>query len=484
MELSFDMIIESPNYSPVSSPTYSPPRSPVYSPSSPAYSPSSPSYNPASPSYDPSSPTYSPSSPTYSPSSPNPSFYDLHFCFNQIDIKDNDQEIQEIELKLNEIVDEIIKSNSLDILLPEIIKLKRISNRKKTLIKDFKNTQIFHKLRNLLDQGDDYPKFQFEITRIFVNLLSNTLEDAEYILSLNILPIFKRILENSTHQELLIEVLWAVHNIITENSLNRLAVEQGLYHALFPKLESMTFLSLELLRTLAKTLKVFVVIDGRPNFETCVLSLGYFCKMLYLDDDKVIESACQGINGIIKSSNQDESGDNFMKLTQALCFHFNIGPKLIELLLSSDDNIIILNASKNIGDILTGSKQQTVYLLDIGESLLLKALDKLLKSRYTYIRKIATWSISNLCVHHSQLIIEYKLMDKIIHLLGDKELNIRIEAMYAIYNTLESNTNSHVQLYFTPKMSVIRKLIIELSKQEIKDQDSAAIQFLIKYNGC
>ncbi|KAF2072667.1 hypothetical protein CYY_006027 [Polysphondylium violaceum] len=440
---------------------------------SPGYQPDSPDYYPETPDYHPDSPNYQPNSPDYQPDSPS---FDLPSRFDNISITD----LQEIETNLNQIANEIIESSSLDVLSPAVVKIKKFSVGSKINVILNCNSKLFPKLIDLLNNSDDYPSFQFEIIWILLNVFAGTLEQAEYLVQLNVLPILKRILERTTDENLLIQILWCISNVAAEKSLCKLLFDVGIFHSLLPLLQNMTNSSKELLEQLSGVL-CNLIVRGSPGNALSQLALPFLHRFIYCSHNGVVKNGCSGLIGVFK---EDNSSDQQIQTYLNDC---NPGPRLLALLATSKDPKVVRKSLEAIGSILVRRQQQVQYLLDCtfdhnGSAFgLLDGIRCCLKLPSKDIRKVATWALSNLAVDNTQLLIDSKMMDIVIdHLLLDPAVNVRVEAMWTICNALISKQNS---FYFSHKMAHIKTTLTnELSKNEIqKPEHLDLIKFIVNH---
>jgi importin subunit alpha-6/7 len=116
-----------------------------------------------------------------------------------------------------------------------------------------------------------------------------------------------------------------------------------------------------------------------------------------------------------------------------------VAPRLVELL-SMQNTSVQTPALRTVGNIVTGTDEQTQYVLNLNVvPHLLGLLDHTKKN----IRKEACWTLSNITAGTSeqiQLVIQNNVFPKLVQLLMTAEFDIQKEAAWAISNATSGGT--------------------------------------------
>jgi hypothetical protein len=115
-------------------------------------------------------------------------------------------------------------------------------------------------------------------------------------------------------------------------------------------------------------------------------------------------------------------------------------PRIVELL-GSTDEIVQAAALRTVGNIATGSRDQTQQVLNAN---VLPKLYPMLKHEDKDIIKETCWLISNIAAeseHEIQLLIDLNFFSQLIHILATEEsLAIKKEIVWAISNATDGGT--------------------------------------------
>ena len=118
--------------------------------------------------------------------------------------------------------------------------------------------------------------------------------------------------------------------------------------------------------------------------------------------------------------------------------------KIVELLSSS--LAVQFPALRTVGNLLTGSAEQTQILISYG---VLNQLTKLLDSPKKTLRKEVVWSISNITAgteEQIQAVIDANLFPKLMEIISSQsEVVLKREALWACANALERGTSNQIR---------------------------------------
>jgi len=125
--------------------------------------------------------------------------------------------------------------------------------------------------------------------------------------------------------------------------------------------------------------------------------------------------------------------------------HLALACRLLAALRSHQEVTVVTPALRTVGNIVTGNDRQTQIMLN---SLVLPALDYLLKNDRETIRKETCWTLSNITAGTKpqiQKVIDANIMPSLIAILAHGEFKIRKEAAWAISNATMGGDDAQIR---------------------------------------
>lgn len=216
------------------------------------------------------------------------------------------------------------------------------------------------------------------------------------------------------------------------------------------------------------------------NWERVSPALPILTKIIYFDDEKLLFSTCNALNGLamiasgtcVPERNEYKPEFNLMQII----FDTGICNKLVQLCTSSSNDISIA-ALQIIGSLACGNQSQTQILIDCG---LLPALKSLLSLPEDNTHKNVCWVLSNLNNGAQRKpVMESGLISQVVQLLCTSEMiDIKIEAVRALTNfTIKADLQ---QIQYIIDLNILEPFC-ELLKDERSVQVLKAISRILYY---
>ena len=235
----------------------------------------------------------------------------------------------------------------------------------------------------------------------------------------------------SLDKQLQEQALWALGNIGGDGPTYRDLVlqQEGIVNLLILMSADDPSLKLSYRRTLAWTISNLCRGRPHPDFGKISQFLPTLARfLLFSDDTEILAHTCWALSYI------SDRLENIQVVLDSGCL-----PKVIELL-GSNRSSVVTPALRAVGNIATGSAEQTQALISNG---VVARLLLLLGHQKKAIRKEACWTFSNITAGSTeqiQAVIEGNVFPQLRDLVIDSEYDVRKEAVWAILNIVESAT--------------------------------------------
>lgn len=168
-----------------------------------------------------------------------------------------------------------------------------------------------------------------------------------------------------------------------------------------------------------------------PDFGQLKRCLPTLTRFLNHHDPEVISDACWAFSYI-----SDGPNDKIQAVLDQ-----GVVPRLIELL---SDASLMPPCLRTLGNIVTGTEQQTQSVIDWGG---LVKLEPLLRHSKTYVQKEAAWMVSNIAAgsrNQIQALLNLKLITPLLDILRNGEFRAQKEAAWAITNLVKGGAVDQV----------------------------------------
>ena len=278
----------------------------------------------------------------------------------------------------------------------------------------------------------DHVPLQFEASWALTNIASGTREDTQAVVGANAIQAFVRLLRTGD-VAVAEQSIWALGNIAGDAVRYRDQI-LGLY--------AMTHIT------------KIIVSDPPPRqslLRNAVWTMSNLCRgkptpveshteqvipvvaqlLTHCSDECVLTDLCWSLSYLTEGSE---------KRIQRVVDHNIIG-QLIKLLLLPS---IVTPALRTLGNILTGSDNQTQAVLNAG---FLPTLHHLLERGNPDICKEVLWCISNVTagtIEQIELVIHHNLIGSVVKLLGSSRIEIQKESTWVISNACHGGTSRQV----------------------------------------
>jgi hypothetical protein len=323
----------------------------------------------------------------------------------------------------------------------------------------------------LLDcENDD---IQFEAAWALTNIASGTSEHTKAVLQSGAVPAFVKMSKNSEKWENREQATWALGNIAGDSCRSRdYVLSCGAMPGLIENLQNSG--SKSFLRNATWTLSNLVRGKPAPDFGLISGCLVPLYRLLNLEDEEILGDACWAISYI-----SDGEDDRIQAVVEA-----GLVPRLVKLMKSSNQSIVT-PALRAVGNIVTGTAEQTQAALDMGA--LAAVRDIMESSSDPSVLKECCWAISNVTAGtpaQIQSVLEIGLCPYLLNLMEEGQFEVRKEVTWTITNAISGGNDEQVK--YLMKEGFLKASVDLLPSHDVKVVTLCleAIQRALKIGDC
>lgn len=311
---------------------------------------------------------------------------------------------------------------------------KHLSRETNPPIQSVIDSGLLPKFVEFLSHNDD-PDIQFEAAWALTNVASGTRKQTMDVVDQDAIPAFVKLL-SSPHPRVREQAVWALGNIAGDGpKLRDEVIRHNVLSPLLALIEPET--PTPFLRNVTWTLSNLCRNKNPPPpLEVVAAALPQLKKLINCCDKEVVADALWALSYITDGSNDRIA---------MVCEESGIIPRLVHMLQSST-LVVLTPALRTIGNIVTGTDEQTQLVVESG---VLPFFASLLEHPKANVKKEACWALSNITAgppHQIKAVIDANLLPGLIEVLAHGDFKSQKEACWAISNLTTSGTLEQIIL--------------------------------------
>jgi len=332
---------------------------------------------------------------------------------------------------------------------------KMLSRERNPPIDDVIRSGILPRLVAFLNRDDDR-KLQFEAAWALTNIASGASHQTSAVVKENAVPAFVRLLTCQV-PEVVEQAVWALGNIAGDGPGYRDQVlSAGVVKPLIILINDANA-TVPFLQNISWTMSNLCRNKNPPTDVSYIRSmLPSLLKLIELNDKQIRADSCWALSYITDGPNERIQ----------LIIDSGIINQLIDMLSNVPDVMLLTPVLRTVGNIVTGTDDQTQMMLNHG---LLQPFPQLLRHHKPNIVKEAAWTLSNITAgtqDQIQQIIDNNLLADLIKVLEVGDFKAKKEATWAITNL--TSGGSAFQIFKLVELGGIKPLTGMLSCNDVK----------------
>nr|XP_039253684.1 importin subunit alpha-1-like [Styela clava] len=302
---------------------------------------------------------------------------------------------------------------------------------------------------------DDNPQMQFEAAWALTNIASGNSEQTCAVVHGGAVPNLIEMLSHSA-MNVVEQAVWALGNIAGDGAPMRdYLLDKGIVKPLIALVKDDAQVSF--LQNLTWTISNLCRNKNpHTSLPYVVQLLPTIVKLVNCVDKQVRTDACWALSYITDGPNERIE----------LVIKTGVVETLVHILSSIQDVLVITPVLRTLGNIVTGTDQQTQLVIDLG---VLRVFSQLLHHEKQTIQKEAAWTLSNITAGTQiqiQAVIDANVMPRIVELLSHGDYKTQKEACWTVTNF--TSGASLEQLYYLMNLGAVPGLCGMLASKETK----------------